>query len=164
MEMLDYFLCAKFFFTMGTHPDKVHRKRRRAAQEAPEPDEQDEVQKPPTPEPCRPKSPHVAFKRDSCDSSATCSIEEDADSGERKKSMDEESKSSTDGGVVQQASPDTTGSRYAFEKSKLARTRTVAVCQRRREGPLLWGWQRDGKKLSSDDNIMISKVMQLSTN
>lgn len=49
-------------------------------------------------------------------------------------------------------------SRYAFEKSKLARTRTIAVCQRRHDPPQLWAWQRDGKKPSSDDNVIIGKV------
>ena len=46
-------------------------------------------------------------------------------------------------------------SRYSFEKSRLARTRTVAVCQgRRKPAPSLWAWHSNGRKLSSDDNVV----------
>ncbi|GFR73847.1 protein unc-13 homolog B [Elysia marginata] len=45
-------------------------------------------------------------------------------------------------------------SRFTFEQSRLARTRTVAVCQRRRAARPPLAWERDGKKLFSDDSLM----------
>ena len=58
------------------------------------------------------------------------------------------------GGSVRVA-PDTQclESRYAFEKSKLARTRTIAICHGRRKAtPQLWGWQTDGRKTSTGES------------
>ncbi|KAK3799106.1 hypothetical protein RRG08_051382 [Elysia crispata] len=50
-------------------------------------------------------------------------------------------------------------SRFAFEHSRLARTRTVAVCQRRRTTRPPLAWERHGKKLFSDDSLMTGSIM-----
>ncbi|GFO13545.1 protein unc-13-a [Plakobranchus ocellatus] len=69
----------------------------------------------------------------------------------------EEDDDDGDGGV--ESTDLDSSSRIAFEHSRLARTRTVAVCQRRRAAKPQWDWEKDGKKIFSDDSLMTGSIM-----
>lgn len=98
---------------------------------------------------------------DSCTSSATDSLDHDKDIciGGLHKVLEVDEELKDEAADKYEESP-VTESRYAFEKSKLARTRTIAVCQRR-PTLSLWAWDKEDRKMFSDD--MFGKVLVCSS-
>lgn len=167
MELLDYLLCIKPLFTMGTYHDRAYTKgdipcARTASDEVESPDRGESPVLGVVENTSRKRVSYRDVIEEACDRSIGVSRsfceEKNADVVNKKVKIDEPVKEGMLDKPTDAVEEDTLGSRYAFEKSKLARTRTVAVCQRRRDAPSLWAWERDGKKRSSDDNI-VGKVM-----